>query len=372
MKIEIGKKVVEHLRKMPFGFPRTIDGDEHKILERPFPMTDAEGELLAQLMASPEHIDDIAKRLGRDKKEIQPLLESLVQKTWVGLSGPKDDRSYMLIPYAPGTYELQVKHYSLDLFENVMDKITPDSFAETLFGLSPDTTPWFRILPYEEAIPHDMEVLPSELFSHLLVHAGAESEGGLAQTECQCRKTGAIRGNPCTRVPVDNMCTFLGFWAETFVACGGASPATKEDVLKTYEIARDSGAVLHAFNCEHTLSICACCPCHCGVLSVKLMGIPQADLVSNFYAEEEWDQCDGKKECMKICPANAISFDKENGKAVTDKEKCLGCGLCVIRCPSNARKLKRKEQIYVYPHDWFDFMKIRAEQTGRTELLKMK
>ncbi|MFO7965065.1 MAG: 4Fe-4S binding protein [Desulfobacterales bacterium] len=372
MKIEIGKKVIDHLRKMPFGFPRTADGDEYKILERPFPMTDEEGELMSQLMAYPEHIDDIAKRIGRSKEDIQPLLESLVRKTWVGLSGPKENRSYMVIPYAPGTYELQVKHYSPEFFANVLDKITPDSMAETIFGPTPDITPWFRVLPYEEAIPHDMEVMPSELFSHLLVHAGAEEQGGLAQTDCQCRKTAQIRGNPCTRVPVDNMCTFLGFWAQTFVACEGAKPASKEDVLKTYQRAKNSGAVLHAFNCEHTLAICACCPCHCGLLSVYLMGVPQADLTSNFYAVEDWDQCDGKKECIKICPANAISYDAKNKKAVTDEEKCLGCGLCVLACPSQARKLERKKEITVYPHEWLDFMKIRAQQTGRTELIKMK
>lgn len=372
MRIEIGKKVIEHLRKMPFGFPRTAEGDEHTILERPYKMTDEEGELLAQLMAYPEHIDDIAKRIGRDKAEIQPLLESLARKTWLGLSGPKENRSYMLIPYAPGTFELQVKHYSPEHFENVTDRITPDSMAETIFGFSPDITPWFRVLPYEEAIPHGMEVLPSELFSHLLVHAGSEELGGLAQADCQCRKMAEIKGNPCTRVPVDNMCTFLGFWAQTFVECEGATTATKEDIIKTYKRARESGAVLHAFNCEHTLSICTCCPCHCGLLSVYLLGVPQADLASNFYASGDWDLCDGKKECIKICPANAIRFDKENNKAVTDKEKCLGCGLCVLACPSKARKLERKKEIVVYPHDWFDFVKIRAQQTGRTELMNMK
>ncbi len=44
--------------------------------------------------------------------------------------------------------------------------------------------------------------------------------------------------------------------------------------------------------------------------------------------------CLGYGDCVKICPRNAISIDKEKNIASIDPKKCIGCGLCVKKCPS--------------------------------------
>ena len=72
MRIEIGQKVVEHFRKMPFGFPRGPNNDEYKLFEKPIPLTDEEGEVLAQLMPYGEHIDDIAEGWGVIRMNFYP------------------------------------------------------------------------------------------------------------------------------------------------------------------------------------------------------------------------------------------------------------------------------------------------------------
>jgi len=41
--------------------------------------------------------------------------------------------------------------------------------------------------------------------------------------------------------------------------------------------------------------------------------------------------CLGLGDCAKVCPNNAIGFDK--GIAVVDYEQCVGCGLCAKACP---------------------------------------
>lgn len=46
------------------------------------------------------------------------------------------------------------------------------------------------------------------------------------------------------------------------------------------------------------------------------------------------DKCIGCSICIGGCPVNAISM--ENGKAEIDMEKCIRCGSCHDVCPQNA------------------------------------
>jgi electron transport complex protein RnfB len=43
--------------------------------------------------------------------------------------------------------------------------------------------------------------------------------------------------------------------------------------------------------------------------------------------------CLGYGDCVKVCNYEAISV--VNGVAIVNKCKCVGCGLCAQRCPSN-------------------------------------
>lgn len=42
--------------------------------------------------------------------------------------------------------------------------------------------------------------------------------------------------------------------------------------------------------------------------------------------------------CTKVCPVGA-TYVQTGGVVVIDKEKCLGCGLCLQACPFGARRL---------------------------------
>ena len=37
--------------------------------------------------------------------------------------------------------------------------------------------------------------------------------------------------------------------------------------------------------------------------------------------------------CVKACMSGALSKDKETGATLHDKEKCVGCWMCVMTCP---------------------------------------
>jgi NAD-dependent dihydropyrimidine dehydrogenase PreA subunit len=54
------------------------------------------------------------------------------------------------------------------------------------------------------------------------------------------------------------------------------------------------------------------------------MGVPKVDAA----------KCDGCKECIEECPAEAITLVKEI--AVIDPDECTECSACVDTCPNEA------------------------------------
>ncbi|HEY48557.1 MAG TPA: 4Fe-4S binding protein [Dehalococcoidia bacterium] len=365
MHLSMARKVIEHYSKFPLPI-ETVDDDEAIHFEEPFTVTDEEGEILCQLMPYPEHIDDIAKRIGRDKKELIPLLHSLIHKCFVVLSGPIDDGYFRAQTLWPGAIEMQEKFFS-DLEPSALEEHTTlnaGPFVDAIFGTL-DIQPWFRVVPHEEAIPHDIEVFPSELFTHLVEHAG---DTGLAICDCYCRARAKRYGGGCDS-PKDEICMAFGAYAKTGVEIGAFRAVTKEEMMKIGRRTRDAGLIRQAFTCEHTTLICNCCDCCCGLLTLVKLGMPQSTLKSNFIAHFNWDQCNGCQSCMKACRLDAITLDLKNKKPILNPEKCIGCGLCVVACPNeNAATLKRKKEVIKYFHSFDEVLRFRAEQTGRMEL----
>ena len=356
MRIEIAQNVVEHFHKMPLGFGRGPNNDEWKVLEKLSPLTDEEGQLLCQLMPYGEHIDDIAERLGRDKNELIPLLSSLIQKFWVGREGTKEDGYYRLHHWVPGVLELQIKHYSPELLEFYKNQLIREK------------SPWLRVIPRERAIPYNLEVLPSELISHIIEDSDEEA---IAALECMHRTSAHLEGKGCEK-PRELGCIMLGFLATSAIESGAGQAITKGEAMKILKRAQDAGLVHQAGTVAHNIIICHCCPCCCNPLKTLLSGLPQTmELKSNFKPVLDMELCNGCQSCIRSCPAKAITLDRKNKRPVFNLERCIGCGICVTACPTeDAVVLKRKEKVVTFPRTWDDFLRIRAQQSGRMEFYR--
>jgi len=53
----------------------------------------------------------------------------------------------------------------------------------------------------------------------------------------------------------------------------------------------------------------------------------------------------GDAGCMKICPAPGALFKTPEGAVAYDKDKCIGCRLCVTSCPFNVPRYDAKNKI---------------------------
>ena len=66
--------------------------------------------------------------------------------------------------------------------------------------------------------------------------------------------------------------------------------------------------------------------------------------------------CLGLGSCVKVCNFNAIHIN-ENGIAVVNKEKCVGCGVCVLACP--------KDVITIVPYDQEVYVDCNSRDKGK-------
>jgi carbon-monoxide dehydrogenase iron sulfur subunit len=40
--------------------------------------------------------------------------------------------------------------------------------------------------------------------------------------------------------------------------------------------------------------------------------------------------------CLEICPLSLFKIDKSGRPKIVDEDKCIGCRICQVNCPSQA------------------------------------
>jgi electron transport complex protein RnfB len=183
---DVYERLAERLSNTPNGFPRSESGVELKLLARMF--TPEEAALAAVMHLYREDVADIAARAGADEKTAYTTLKGMAHKGLVYGGRGKKGLAFGLLPFAIGSYEESLPYLDEEmarLFESLMQ----ETQGEGLLSPGPALT---RVIPVEQSVDADIELLPYERASELL--AGAKSFG---VRECICRKQKALVGEPC-------------------------------------------------------------------------------------------------------------------------------------------------------------------------------
>jgi formate hydrogenlyase subunit 6/NADH:ubiquinone oxidoreductase subunit I len=113
--------------------------------------------------------------------------------------------------------------------------------------------------------------------------------------------------------------------------------------------------------------ICHCCSCCCEVLgTIKHFGISAAH-PSNFIPALAPESCVGCGICVKKCPIDAIKMNAAGDGTKTpevNNETCIGCGICASTCPKGSLTMTKRTTLHVSPENKMEQMKrIASEKT---------
>lgn len=81
-------------------------------------------------------------------------------------------------------------------------------------------------------------------------------------------------------------------------------------------------------------------------------GITHNLLKSHYVAISDYDKCNGCGICASRCQFGAIKMELTTGKANIDLQHCFGCGVCETGCKRNSIKLVRREEFAGLKEEW--------------------
>ncbi|MFA7402817.1 MAG: 4Fe-4S binding protein [Pelobacteraceae bacterium] len=273
--------------------------------------------------------------------ELLPLLEKMADKGLVMDMPYGGEVYYLLLPGLIGFFEFTFMKNRTDLplerLALLMREYLEESQAAEFFG---SKTPLTRSLLYEEHIPVTSEVTSHDRARDIIREAGFGAVG-----MCYCRHKKEHLGESCDKgAPTDGICISLGSAARFMARRGFAHEKSVDELLAVLDSARALNLTHITDNIRHKPSfICNCCSCCCELLAGVQMGYHTGVAKTGFRAVIDRERCTGCGLCFRACNVKAIALphgaqfaQKSDRYAMADEEICLGCGACITTCKQGA------------------------------------
>ncbi|MCP4763591.1 MAG: hypothetical protein GY870_17600 [archaeon] len=281
----------------------------------------------------------IAKKIGRDKKELKMILEEPSTSLFV----VKTKSAYAL-PTPLFIYDAPFiihKNYSgphIEKFARLSKKFFEAGYFKKWENRRKGGAPRMRVLPIVEEIEHESQITPIEE-----VYSIFDRSSSFAKVPCPCRERTEVIGiRKCKdKYPILN-CILLSENAElvNIIDDPVVKTISREEAKAIIKESAELGLVLATDNhATNTKIVCSCCGCCCGMLrGITELGNPRGMAKSNFIANVNSEDCTACETCLDRCKFGAIKVEES---AQINQELCMGCGLCAVTCPNDAISLKR-------------------------------
>lgn len=354
---QIYRELQKHLDKLPVGFPKTSSGVEIRVLKYLF--MPIEAQISVKLDIVPESINKIYKRVKKivsSKDELKAHLTNMDQKGAI-LGQKKGKKAYYKNQVlVAGMYEFQINRLTKEFMSDFRQYID-EGFGEEITRTNHYQV---RTVPVEQSLNYNNKIYIYDDVRRLI----RRTKGKIGLTICICRKGHDLLGEPCTKTDLRESCLMFRKIAKYYISHGFAKPISKTKAFEVLDKAEKEGLILQTGNYQKLSFICTCCGCCCeGLRMAKKVDKPAKLYTSSYYAQIDHSLCKTCKTCLNRCNMNAISFENEIMHINTNL--CLGCGVCVITCPTKAIQLKFKDKRRKPPKGpYLLFLKILYKKSG--------
>jgi electron transport complex protein RnfB len=351
--------LADALEALPNGFPRTASGVELRILKKAF--TAEEAELTGHMSRKYETISEIAGRVNVPEAMVKKILDGLLPSRLIRQRSSGGREEYRLGPFIVGWAESMLARVPYDReFGELIQQYIDEGGGERIFAPRPGV---LGVVPVRGSLRKELIQPYDDIDAHFARHER------FLVSDCVCRIGQNLLGSHCDK-PV-NRCAFVGLPPQTSLS---EHVLNREQALKLFTQLEEEGHVHLGFygfistaESPQFVGSCNCCGDCCGILrAVNETGLTEGPQRSNYRAvlkEENCIACGG--ECVEHCQMHAIGLD-EKGIALIKRERCIGCGLCVISCLGDAIELEpvSKEEWFDVPASFEDWEERRLKTLG--------
>ena len=258
---------------------------------------------------------------------------------------------------------LQAKNYSQELFNEERKRFATD-FYENIEQLLRDRIgPLDKLLAADPAAARAMfpaavdlqkkehygQVVPLEDIEQIL-----DMSLSVVRHPCVCRSS--LRGCRDARY-----CFGVTTFQSDFLAAAqypdwssDLEVLNKEEAKKAFQKLDRNGLVHTVWTMitPYISGICNCSVNECLGLKFRT----RLDLPFLFKAEYvaaiDWENCNGCRDCMKLCNFGAIGYSAYVNKCSINQIQCYGCGVCRALCPRDAITLLDRNAVPALANEW--------------------
>ena len=281
----------------------------------------------------PRSLKTVAKRAKRSPEEIKPLLDAMGKRRVI-YGGRK---GYALMPLIPGMFEYMLMTGADSEWHRKYAEMINDLVATGFIrNLANRSIPAVRNIPVQKIIEGQSRVLDADRISEMI----DRHEYFSVLNVCQCRQSLHFTGHECKRSKPEDGCLVFGSLARDFEQNGSSRAVSKEEMRDIVVERWEKKLIFLTGNVSPSSpnAISTCCDCCCHFVEVvnhfdgKVLIAP-----SHFLAAVDESLCDDCGKCSMSCNTHAHTY--KNKTHQYDRDKCIGCGICMGVCKRGAIRM---------------------------------
>ena len=372
---EIYQRFIDWLRQQPWELPEA----EELMPLMMTAYTPEEAELLTGMPFSGRNLEELAEMKQIAPAELQPKLDAMAKRGLVFRTVRGDTVRYSLNTANFFFMRSALWPGGTDEVNQAMAPLINQYFYHGLYDLRDSTeVKGLRALPIHEVIEDTRQIMPYEELVKVL-----DAQDYFAVSICPCRhRKNLDPDTPDCPYPTE-VCLHFGRLGRYTVENGLGREITRQETEEILCQCAEVGLIHGVTNWQEGIdTICNCCRCCCNFLEAfhKLkhaMGM----VPSNYQVRTDPETCIGCGLCVKRCPMDALRLEEFPGAknriskvpaenktkelknksgqvSVLNPDLCIGCGVCAYKCSTKSLVLERREVTKEPPIDVREFAQL--------------